>query len=136
MPEFILDHGSPDAAIRFAALDKFTQGYIEAMFWTADEEITDASFDELAPEALALAIEDCNDFNLSADCWLDKAYQHGTMSYDMHRAGVDFWLTRNHHGDGFWDRGLGAAGDELTKQAHAYGSCDLYRGDDGLLYLA
>jgi hypothetical protein len=35
MPEFILDHGSPEAAKQFKALDAFTQSYIEAMFFTS-----------------------------------------------------------------------------------------------------
>lgn len=47
------------------------------------------------------------------------------------RIGHDFWLTRNHHGAGFWDRGLGAAGELLTKAAHVYGSVDLWIDDEG-----
>lgn len=38
----------------------------------------------------------------------------------------DFWLTRNGHGAGFWDRGLGEVGEVLTKAAKTFGSCDLY----------
>lgn len=49
--------------------------------------------------------------------------------------GHDFWLTRNRHGAGFWDRGLGALGDELTKWAHSFGESDLYVGDDGKVYV-
>lgn len=48
--------------------------------------------------------------------------------------GHDFWLTRNGHGAGFWDRGLGAVGDALTKASKSYGGSDLYIGDDGLIY--
>lgn len=50
---------------------------------------------------------------------------------DASAAGHDLWLTRNHHGAGFWDRGLGAVGDVLTAEAHAMGSSDVYVGDDG-----
>ena len=46
--------------------------------------------------------------------------------FDARTAGFDFWLTRARHGAGFWDRGLGAVGDKLTKAAHVYGSVDLY----------
>jgi hypothetical protein len=53
---------------------------------------------------------------------------------DLEQAAHDFWLTRNHHGAGFWDRGLGAAGDELTRLAQVYGGCDLYLGDDGMVH--
>lgn len=50
------------------------------------------------------------------------------------RAGVDFWLTRNGHGAGFWDGGWPEHSDELTKLSKPYGSVDLYIGDDGLIH--
>jgi hypothetical protein len=50
--------------------------------------------------------------------------------------GHDFWLTRNRHGAGFWDRGLGDLGDKLTAAAHTYGESNLYVGDDGQVYVA
>ena len=50
--------------------------------------------------------------------------------------GHDFWLTRNHHGAGFWDRDClpEDAGQRLTDAAHEFGECDLYVGDDGMIY--
>ncbi len=48
----------------------------------------------------------------------------------------DFWLTRNYHGAGFWDRGLGKLGLRLTELAQAYGGCELYVGADGLIHIA
>lgn len=49
--------------------------------------------------------------------------------------GHDFVLTRNHHGSGFWDRGLEESlGQRLTDACDPYGSFDLYVGDDDLLY--
>lgn len=65
------------------------------------------------------------------------AWQRGERSYTqemIYVAGIDFWLTRNGHGAGFWDRGLGDVGTRLTCAAHNYGSVDLYAGDDGLIY--
>lgn len=47
--------------------------------------------------------------------------------------GVDFWLTRNGHGAGFWDRGLGEVGDHLTYWAKTYGHASLYV-TDGTVY--
>jgi hypothetical protein len=41
-----------------------------------------------------------------------------------HRAGHDFWLTRQGHGTGFWDRGLGDLGGRLTEDAKSFGSAD------------
>jgi len=50
-------------------------------------------------------------------------------------AGHDFWLTRNGHGVGYWDRGLGQLGERLTAASKAYGGKDLYLGDDELVYV-
>ena len=127
MPEFILDHGTASAARTFNSLDTFTQGYVEAVFWLLDEEIKDATFADLAPEALASIKEDCRDFQEANAADLEEI--------DDHQAGVDFWLTRNRHGAGFWDRGHGPKGDRLTAAAHAYGESDAYLGDDGLIYV-
>jgi hypothetical protein len=56
--------------------------------------------------------------------------------YEAIQAGRDFWFTRNHHGVGFWDRGLGPTGDSLSAVSHRFRETDVYRGDDGLIYLA
>jgi hypothetical protein len=61
---------------------------------------------------------------------LDKYLQ----VHDYEQFAHDFWLTRNGHGAGFWDRGLGEAGEELSKAAKCWGSADLYIGDDGKIY--
>lgn len=46
--------------------------------------------------------------------------------------GHDLALTRNHHGAGFWDRGLGDAGDVLTEWAHMLGGLELFHGHDSI----
>lgn len=63
-----------------------------------------------------------------AECWDDL------RDRDAGQTGHDFWLTRNGHGTGFWDRGLGEVGDRLTTACKVYGEVDLYVGDDGELY--
>lgn len=45
--------------------------------------------------------------------------------------GHNFWLTRNGHGAGFWDMGLGERGDWLTKQANPYGETSFYVNANG-----
>lgn len=50
---------------------------------------------------------------------------------DPEQVGHDFWLTRHHHGTGFWDRWWNGGpeeelGDFLTKWAHTFGDFDLY----------
>ena len=56
--------------------------------------------------------------------------------YLAEQAGHDFWLTRNGHGAGFWDRGLGALGETLTKWAKAAGTCDVIETDTNELSLS
>jgi hypothetical protein len=108
--------------------DTFTRAYFEAMEWTDchndNEELLNA--DGWSDELIASSEADCADFQ--------EANADDLADLDMEQAGIDFWLTRNRHGAGFWDRGLGDVGDRLTDAAHAYGSVDLYAGDDGLIY--
>lgn len=136
MPEFILDHGTREASATFKSLDLFTQGYIEAIFWLnandADDECVGCTFDDMAPETLQLAKWDCKAFQVENEQALDIAYTIPQRAglYDEHQAGVDFWLTRNGHGAGFWDRGLGEIGDKLTAASKTYSMLTVYLGDD------
>ena len=47
------------------------------------------------------------------------------------RFGHDLYLTRERHGAGYWDRGLGELGDYLTDIAHAYGAAETLFDTDG-----
>jgi hypothetical protein len=152
MPEFILDHGSPEGVREFNKLDAFTQGYIEAMFFTntgtaddEDEGLHNATFAELAPETLKDIERDCQQFQASNTYRAAVAARDGIagdmglVTFDDEQAGNDFWFTRNGHGVGFWDRAdevYGTHQDALDKAAKAWGSVDIYRGDDGLIYTA
>lgn len=125
-------------------LDAFTLAYIVAALWssTDDDDVPmDEKYDieDIAPETLRTMAEECKDFQSSNASLLEEAYSiphygsRGEYS-GPDRAGHDFWLTRNHHGAGFWDRGLGDVGRKLTDAAHVYGSVDLCVGDDGKIY--
>jgi hypothetical protein len=145
MPQFILDTGSPESARAFNNLDEFTQGYIEAMFFTdtgdlddAEDGLEDANVGELAPSTLRAIIADCEAWQQANAGLLAKAYETGPVTkygpYSPERAGADYWFSRNGHGAGFWDRELGDVGDQLHA-ACKYREKYLYRGDDGLIYL-
>ena len=143
MPEFIMPLADVTEGREFHGLDEFTRGYVEAIFFTEchsdNPELEDCTFGDLAPETLARIVEDCADFQKSLGHLLARAHEQAELAgraYSESSGGIDFWLTRNGHGAGFWDRGLGAVGDELTAMAKPYGSCDLYKGDNGKLYLA
>jgi len=115
------------------ALDPFTEAYITAALWSSmgdDGEPLDSQYgvDDLADETLMKMVHDCQEFQ--------KTYAHlyQEVGMDDEQAGHDFWLTREGHGAGFWDRNLGQIGDELNKAAKSYGGFDLYVGDDGKIY--
>jgi hypothetical protein len=85
--------------------------------------------EDLAPEALAQMTRDCEAFQASQAEFLAQAGNE-------EQNGCDYWLTRNRHGAGFWDRGYDQkVGEGLTAAAHADGECYLYVGDDGKIYL-
>lgn len=129
------------------SLETFVTAYIECALWSSSDNSDDSGgepFDEnysasdLAPETRAEMAADCasfyNDPNNAEglEIWRDE------FGSDE-QAGHDFWLTRNSHGAGFWDRFSGegpeaAAGTALTKASKPYGEVSLYLGDDGRIY--
>ena len=137
MPQFEMEGANE---LEFKALDSFTQGYIEAMFFTdsgpEEGQLGDAGFNELASETLKKIVKDCTQYQFDNVAALLSAYER---DYDETQAGRDFWFTRNGHGVGFWDREelepLGLA-DTLSEAARAFCGTDSYIGDDGKVYLS
>jgi hypothetical protein len=79
-------------------LDKFTSGYIGCALWAENED--DHNVSAITMESLLAMIDDCRKFQDENEAALSVYCEHFGMDY----AGHDFWLTRNHHGAGFWDR--------------------------------
>lgn len=123
-------------------LDDFTRAYLGCALWSSTDdkdEPIDNSHDisDVSDECLQKAIEDCAAFQRDNAQLLEQAYalySHSPEWSHAEQAGHDFWLTRNRHGAGFWDRGLGPVGQKLTDAAHTYGECNLYIGDDHKVY--
>lgn len=109
---------------------KFLESYFECMIWADGPEgahsanvLTECDLDETfffeqCCEALAF-------FN-RVDCYLSDE--------NVANAGHDFWLTRNRHGTGFWDRGqqyetppyaTTFRADLMTEQSHQFGEVDI-----------
>lgn len=115
----------------------FFKAYITAALWTGadnndDPLDTNYGVESIAPATLEKMKADCEKFcddNLQVLTELDDK---GSHSFEL--SGHDFWLTRNGHGAGFWDRGLGVAGDTLSTAASEFGEFTLYIGDDNLIY--
>ena len=112
-------------------MHEMTEHYLECALWASTDDKGRAldglfSIADLPPETVQSAEKDCQRFLAHYGELIGARYQ---------QAGHDFWLTRNHHGSGFWDgEWPKEIGERLTKAAHEFGECDLYVGDDGKVY--
>lgn len=118
--------------------DPMLRGYLEAMLFTGvetgeEEPDYNMSIIDLSSDALTEATKDCKEFEEVARDLISVAVDERD-GYTMEHVGHDFWLTRNGHGAGFWDRGL-SIGKELTDIAKTFGEKFAYLGDDGKVYL-
>jgi hypothetical protein len=111
----------------------FVNGYIDGALWSSNDNTDESGGEPLDSGKFELSDEARDSMTREAETFYN-ANQHLWEDNDDYKAGVDFWLTRNHHGAGFWD-GDYAKGKELTKLAHAAGECNLVIGDDELIYL-
>ena len=114
-------------------------GYLECALWSSWDLYTERPLDELGAGAVADETFDdmaCDVWRFLATCWGDvwEDFEIDLSGIEPEQLGHDLWLTRNYHGAGFWDRGLGEIGDKLTELAHSYGGVTLYIGDDGKIY--
>jgi len=99
---------------------EFVDAYLAAALWASaakDEEQLDAKYtiEDFTQEAVDRAVQDANDFIRDNRLLLNQA------SSNKAQHGHDFFLTRNLHGTGFWDRGYGQVGDRLAHAARAFG---------------
>jgi hypothetical protein len=104
--------------------------YLDTALWAStddDGQPLDRNYGirHFSKEAIASSEKDLSSFMEEAAPFLEG----------VDNIGHDFWLTRNGHGAGFWDRGYGEAGKKLTDIAHSYGEVNLYVGDDDLIYI-
>lgn len=110
--------------------------YLETALWSSTfpasddgrplDDVYDVS--DLSDDVRSELLDDV--VNFVAANWSD------VMTLSPTSVGHDFWLTRNRHGAGFWDRGLGDAGRRLTDASYAYGEVMLDVGDDGEIYVS
>lgn len=123
---------------------------LDALLWSEGEiygedgEPTLESWDETYDESDAT--DELRAELFAAVAWLDTAdigedetlakYRDAAHAYvealGLEQFGHDMTLTRNHHGAGFWDRGLGEIGDVLTEWAHGLGSLHVFHGSGSI----
>jgi hypothetical protein len=127
-------------------IDAVLSHYIRTALWSQTDESDDSGGEpldanwgpeDLTAEAVAEMRADVADF---LDC-IERSRptvfdeMKFTLWADPGQVGHDFWLTRNGHGAGFWDRYSGGhpaepLGDYLTAWSKPYGDAHLYVGDD------
>lgn len=124
------------AAVFLDAFDHetMTRAFIECMCWaeSGDPESPlgeNASPDRLTRKARKVCEELCADFiGYCTGAGIDYS------KIDPSQMGHDLWLTMQGHGAGFWDRGLGRLGDQLTKAAKTF-SAECWRGRGGWIHV-
>lgn len=132
-------------------LDEMSRAYLEAQLWVqsdpyGDEDGTGETFadhgysvDDVSTEyarsvrdELASVVES---FGELVQAYHDTTDSEARMQWSRSELfGHDFYLTREGHGTGFWDRGLGELGDRLTEVAKSCGEANpLFDNGDGVL---
>jgi len=125
-------------------INLFILGYLTAALWSStdslpaqegEEEGETVNLDqyEWADGEAEKLHGECRDFIASnaPDLLAYAAARSHALEYDAFEcAGHDFWLTRNGHGAGFWDRGLEDLGKRLSDASKVCGGIDLYLDDN------
>ena len=86
--------------------EKFFNSYCVCALWsTLDDngEPLDSQYgiEDIDSDSLFIMKKDCNSFIEKSKDILEKIKEYG---HHAGSCGHDFWLTRNGHGTGFWDR--------------------------------
>lgn len=110
-------------------IEKMARSYIEAAIFTDEEQLCEENQAaqewgfSISESAKNDAMSECERFYKASKGLIEKA------GLTEEQAGHDLWLTRNGHGAGFWDRGLGDIGEKLNdlcgwktdfKETHTY----------------
>jgi hypothetical protein len=150
MAQVVNDSDAPEAdiddyvlGIADADLDAIVKGYLDCQLWAGiDTDREDTKLDanycrhDINPDYVDRVrkelLEVVTAHPLAVRMYLNARERTG---YDRNELfGHDFYLTRERHGAGFWDRGLGEVGDYLTKIAHSYGCAELlFDNGNGIL---
>lgn len=103
----------------------FFNSFIEAFLWA--EELDENTLKDFEINCLKILYKDCRNF-------LTDNYTLIKNNMTVKQAGHDFLLTRNHHGAGFWDRGLKSIGMELSEESNKYREIYLFKNIDNKIY--
>ena len=129
-------------------IDLIVTSQLESLLWSAGEEYDETgeftgnmwdelySADDATLELRAQLTEELS-YLASGEITLEqwealKTYRDKFGESWPGQFGHDLALTRNHHGAGFWDRGLGDAGYVLTDWAESLGTLNVFHGHDSI----
>jgi hypothetical protein len=119
-------------------LEPVVRAYLECALWSSHGDVDDDGNAEPLDANHDIRDVSLQGWDEAREIIADFVARHpdSVSSYplDPEQFGHDLWLTRNGHGTGFWDRGLGTLGERLTEAAHSFGEAYPYVGDDGKLY--
>lgn len=107
--------------------DYFVSEYIESTIWSGTWHDIESDLADGGLESYLWDVDDEMERAMRADCraFLESItlgdYREYLESHTVESMAHDFSLTRQHHGAGFWDRGLGDLGDRLTRIAEDHG---------------
>jgi hypothetical protein len=124
MPEFFAQHTPADRGADSDFSD-FFRGYVDCAEWllpTDTGESDSINRDDIrgwSRSVVRTMRADCRDFYRANRADLLDYVE--TTGRGMESAGMDFYLTRERHGAGFWDRGHAACLTRLTDAAHGFG---------------
>jgi hypothetical protein len=112
---------------------EFYDAYTRCIFW-AESEIENKNYFDLSENARQRILKDCVSFCKKGRNIFNNLEFKSISNY--RQAGVDFFLTRNGHGAGFWDGGywMESDGEKFTKLSKEFGEINFYVGDDGKIY--
>lgn len=133
------NHDEAEVMALYRNSNAFTKAYVEAIFFT-EEELEDKTIQDFSVDAMKKIVDDCKDFIKkcnqnkidirSSDLMNGKSPEYSSEEL----AGHDFWLTRNHHGAGFWDHAWKEPYEsKLTEIAHSFGELSVFISDEGLI---
>ena len=122
--------------------EQILNGYIEAAFWSTldytsieddseNMEHLDARYDfpDIDAETQEAMARDCHEFAEEMADTIETFVDAYGRDYDY--VGHDLWLTCEHHGAGFFDRGRSTKAGEAARDAlDAYAKCLGEFGDD------
>jgi predicted RNA-binding protein Jag len=119
-------------------IDDIINSYFEAALWTDEDRLAEEVGDESAKSFTIFDFSEETKIKAKEEIeqFMDKVGQYLTnITDDM--IGHDFWLTRNHHGAGFWDRKEieYEIGDKISEICNEFRELMVVVGDDGKLYL-